>query len=207
MIHFAERRLAHFGLDTQNGSDLFQQSIYAILQGITGSGGRNPNTADLANRAAFQNYLRGVINSIAEGWARTFRREGKNTCSFDLITDGFADSANTRENVEFTDLKTQLFTRLRERAPARLLPTIDAWEKMPDGRIPRVTSRKHVCSVRQLAKQIVIELGFGPTESPGENPADFEEQPPRNSSGKPPLDNLRKFAKIGLMKKGTNAED
>ena len=177
MTHFAERRLAHFGLDLQSSNDLVQQAIFAILRGISGNGGRNPNPADLENRAAFQNYLRGVISSVAEGWARTHRREGKNTYAFDLIQESFTDPVNTQENLEFSDLKTELFSRLRERAPDRLLPTIDAWEKMPDGRIPCITSRKHVCSVRQLAKEIVLELGYGPTESPEDDPGDSEEQP------------------------------
>ena len=143
--------MAHFGLNFEDALDLYQQAVYAILHG------RNPNSADLADRDAFLNYIRGAINSVVEGWARTFRREGKKNCSLDLIPELVAP---VDTNVEFSDLKEQLFARLRRRAPARLLPTIDAWEKAPDGRIPCVTSRKHVFAVRQMAQRIAVELGM-----------------------------------------------
>ena len=100
-----------------------------------------------------------MINSIVEGWARTHHRNGH--CSLDVIQDIVA--APEAAQVEYQDLIVQLFTRLRQRAPARLLPTIDAWEQSPDGRIPCVTTRKHVCAVRRLAQQIVIDLGLAPT--------------------------------------------
>ena len=164
MIHFAQRRLAHFGLSNDldnDANDLFQQAIYAVLKGLDGKEGRKPNPQDVENEVSFQNYLRGVINSIAEGWARTYHREHKNEhCSLDLIQESIADVPDG--HIEYQDLKIQLFSRLRRQVPARLLSTVDAWEKAPDGRIPCVVSRKHVGAVRRIAQQIARDL-----EKPG----------------------------------------
>jgi len=158
LTSFAQRRLVHFGLPANRDEDLYQQALYVVLKGIAGQGGRNPGHEDVKTKDTFRNYIRGVINSIAEGWARTHHRNGH--CSLDLIQDIVA--AKEAAQVEYQDLIAQLFTRLRQRAPARLLPTIDAWERSPDGRIPCVTTRKHVCAVRRLARQIAIDLGLAP---------------------------------------------
>lgn len=169
MTHFAERRLAHFGLPTHQGEDVVQQALYAILKAQQGDGGRNPNPEDLESQAAFVNYLRGVVNSIAEGWARPLFRNPH--LSLDAVQEVVADPQVSQ--VEFRDLMVQMFVRMRERAPARLFPTIDAWEKSPDGRIPCVTCRKHVSAVREIARDILTKLGYMPQDEkpPGRLPS------------------------------------
>ena len=92
--------------------DLYQQALYVVLKGIAGQGGRNPGHEDVKTKDTFRNYIRGVINSIAEGWARTHHRNGH--CSLDLIQDIVA--AKEAAQVEYQDLIAQLFTRLRQRA-------------------------------------------------------------------------------------------
>ena len=160
LTQFARHRLAHFGMNLGEADDLYQHSISAVLTGGAKKRGRKPNSADLANRAAFQNYLRGVINSVVEGWARRHHRVTKRTHPLHPLESVLPTSPATWTQIEFTDMQAQLFGRLRKLAPARLLPTIDAWQKAPDERIPCITSRKHVCSVRQLAQQIAPALGL-----------------------------------------------
>lgn len=160
LIQFARRRLDHFGMNAGEADDLYQQAICAVLNGGAKKRGRKPNAADLATRGAFQNYLRGVINSVAEGWARKHHRVTKRTYPLHPMESVLPSSPGTWARIEFTDLQAQLFGRLRQLAPARLLPTIEAWQRAPDERIPCVTGRKHVCSVRRLAQQIAPKLGL-----------------------------------------------
>ncbi len=101
---------------------------------IAGQEGRNPGPEDLQTKDTFRNYIRSVINSIVEGWARTHHRNGH--CSLDVIQDIVA--APEAAQIEYQELLAQLFVRLRQRAPARLLPTIEAWEQSPDGRIAMI---------------------------------------------------------------------
>ena len=125
--------------------------------------GRKPNPGDLLSKDTFLNYVRGVINSIVEGWWRTSKTQHrKKHFSLDLIQDYLAAPKDSQ--VEFADLVAELFTRLRQLAPARLLPTIDAWEKAPDGKVPCVTSRKHAAAVKRLAQQIARDLGVTPAK-------------------------------------------
>jgi hypothetical protein len=154
--------MAKFGLDFQIADDLFNQAMCTVLRGMEdGDAGRKPNPEDLLSKDTFLNYLRGVINSVVEGWWRADRtRHRKDHCSLDLIQDYLAAPRDTQ--VEFADLNTQLFTQLRQRAHARLLPTINEWEQAPDGKIPCVTSRKHTAAVKLLARQIAVGLGFTP---------------------------------------------
>ena len=59
-----------------------------------------------------------------------------------------------------TDLREQLFPRLRACAPWRLKPTIDAWETVftESDRIPAPGHRRYVREVRGLAQEIILEL-------------------------------------------------
>ena len=160
LILFSRRRLAHYGMsnDLENeANDLLQQAICVVLKGIDGKDGRKPSDEDVESKEAFQNYMRGVINSIVEGWARTYHRERRYSHqSMDAIQEFFADVKHNQ--IEYQDLKEQLFTRLRRQIPGRLLQTVEAWERAPDGNIPCVVSRKHVCAVRKMAQQIAREL-------------------------------------------------
>ncbi|MGA2659369.1 MAG: hypothetical protein ABSH34_17835 [Verrucomicrobiota bacterium] len=181
LTRFAERRLGHFGLRDREPKELFHQAICSVLRGLSGDGGRRPNPRDMAGRDSGLNYLRGAINSVAEGWACTFYSEDENNCSLDALPEFLPAAADTLKSVEYADFVAELFKRLRQRAPARLLPTIDAWEKPPDGRIPIVTSRKHTAAVRRLARQIAIELGISPPKTkkpPGDAPGGSDSSPP-----------------------------
>jgi DNA-directed RNA polymerase specialized sigma24 family protein len=148
LTHFAAKRLCHFGVRTHDAEDLFQQAMYAIL-----SGGRQPAPRDLATQEAFKNYIRGVINSVSEGWSRAQHRT--HHCSLDLIGDTLESPT---ENHGLKDIKIQIFARMRQLAPERLSPTIDAWEQSPDGRVPVITSRKHSAAVNALARQAAKEI-------------------------------------------------
>jgi hypothetical protein len=170
LIHFSQCRIAHFGLTKIQAEELYQQALCSIIQGIhreeddkSKRKGRKPRPIDVQSRANFLNYVRGAINSIAEGWAR-LRKTGHhcslNHCSLDVIQDVVSAPADT--SVEFRELKSSLFSALRKRAPSRLLPTIEAWEQLPDGCIPCVTGRKHVIAVRKLAQKIARQLGYAP---------------------------------------------
>ena len=159
LVFFAQQRLAFFGLPTDLSDDLYQQSTVGVI-----SGTRHPRAQDLASQDAFLNYMRGVINSVAEGWSRkecsVTKEYRSNHCSLDVIQDMVAKPEADPQG--FKDLRETLFRRLRAEAPARLLPTIDAWEQCPDDRIPCITNRKHVYLVRQLAQKIARELEFTP---------------------------------------------
>jgi hypothetical protein len=162
LISFAKGRLAHFGIPTIRDEDLYQQSVCAVLRGIQGSkerkSGRNPRPQDTASKEAFIQYLRGVINSIAEGWARIEYRNPH--CSLDVVQAVIAAPKDVE--ADFREMKAMIFSRMRTAAHARLIPTIDAWEQAPDGRIPCVTSRKHVFAVRKLSQKIARDLGYAP---------------------------------------------
>ena len=172
LTHFAKRRLAHFGLDFQLADDLYHQVIYAVLRGVEDETGRKPNPQNLRSKKKFIEYLKGVVNSIVEGWWRTSRTQHKRDhCSFQLVEEFLV--VPQKAPIEFQDLQSQLFTRLRQQAHARLLPTINAWEQAPDGLVPCVTSRKHTAAVKVLARQIAQELGFTPGKKkpPGGRPS------------------------------------
>lgn len=56
--------------------------------------------------------------------------------SLDVIQDIVAEPEAVQ--IEYQELLAQLFARLRQRAPACLLPSIEAWEQLPDGRIAMI---------------------------------------------------------------------
>jgi len=71
------------------------------------------------------------------------------------------DGGASAKDAEWHDLRDQLFPRLRARAPKRLLPTIDAWEPVftQSDRIPAPGQRSYVREVRDLAKEVLSEIG------------------------------------------------
>ena len=173
LVYFAQSRLAHYGLPKDDSEDLYHQALASVMRGVNGhlltkepmehsraSKGRTPKPQDLASTEQFLNYLRGAINSIAEGWART-KFHKPDICSLNDMQESITTAEHNQ--TEFHDLRDTLFRRMRKVAHARLHPTIDAWEQAPDGRIPCVTSRKHVFAVRQLSQKIALELGLTPS--------------------------------------------
>lgn len=163
LIRFAYYRLKHFSMPVDWDQDLYQEATAAVVRGLEGieGEGRKPNAWALKDKENFNKYLKGAIRSIAEGWARTWRKtHQKQHDSADLMYEVLMSPH--RGQVEYLDLVSKLFNRLHQIAPARLLPTIVAWEQALDGNIPTVTSRKHTAAVKQLAQKILVEMGIVP---------------------------------------------
>jgi hypothetical protein len=163
LTEFAERRLAAKGQNPSAGEDVTQRALVAILQGLeSDQGGRMPRLVDIENKDSFLNFVRGAISSVIEamGRKRQFRNE------HETWEDGVAKSRDAvalspSQNAELSDLKEQLFPRLRARAPRRLMRTIDAWEAVftESDRIPAPVHRRYVTEVKGLAQEIISELG------------------------------------------------
>jgi hypothetical protein len=163
LTEFAERRLAVTGLNPSAGQDVTQRALSAILQGLeSDQGGRVPRLVDIENKATFLNFVRGAISSIMEamGRKREFRTEHRLWAdNVPASVDGTTLSPS--RNAELSDLRDQLFPRLRARAPRRLKRTIDAWEGVftESDRIPAPGHRRYVSEVKSLAREIISELG------------------------------------------------
>jgi hypothetical protein len=163
LTKFAERRLAAQGLNPTAGEDATQRALAAILRGLeTDQGGRVPRLVDIENKDTFLNFVRGAISSIVEamGRKRQFRAEHKPWEDAVAVTGG-PDTVLPSREAELSDLKAELFPRLRARAPRRLRRTIDAWESVfsESDRIPAPGHRRYVREVKTLAQEIVTELG------------------------------------------------
>lgn len=163
LTEFAECRLAALGLNPTAGEDVSQRALMAILQGLrTDQGGRVPRLVDLESKQAFLNFIRGAISSIVESMAR--KPESRNaytTLQSELAERIAGPLPSPQETAELNDIKRQLFPQLRARAPQRLQRTIDAWESVftESDRIPAPGHRSYVTEVRNLAKEIMSELG------------------------------------------------
>jgi hypothetical protein len=163
LTEFAERSLAAKGLNPSAGEDATQRALAAILRGLeSDQGGRVPRLVDIENKDAFLNFVRGAVSSIIEAMGRKqqFRNE------HELWQDGMAVSEpgsqlTPSQLAELSDLRDQLFPRLRAQAHRRLRRTIDAWEPVftESDRIPAPGHRSYVREVRELAQEIVTELG------------------------------------------------
>ena len=163
LAEFAECRLIVNGISPTNGEDVTQRALQLVLQGLeTDQGGRRPRLVDLTDKPAFLNYLRGIISSLVYGMTR---KSGFGAQCIWLEDDDTAeanhDNGASVRNMELSDLRDQLFPRLRARAPARLHPTINAWEAVftQTDSIPAPVRRKHVREVKDLAKKVLTELG------------------------------------------------
>jgi hypothetical protein len=162
LMIFAERRLTASGLNPSAGEDVTQRALMAIIKGLeSDQGGRVPRLVDLEDKETFLNFARGAISSSIEAMGRklVFRTEHK--LWNDEIEASPAAPVTPAKQAELDDLKDQLFTRLRARAPKRLRRTIDAWEKVftEADRIPAPGHRLYVAEVKDLAKEIITELG------------------------------------------------
>ena len=160
LAEFAECRLVALGVPPSWGQDVTQKAFQLVLQGLeTEQIGRRPCLEDLKDRLSFLNFLRGIISSLAH--AMTVKSWFK---AEQMLDDGapIPDEAgrSPAQRAEFSDLRDQLFIRLRKRAQPCLRSTIDAWESVFDesDRIPTPVSRKNGHEVRSLAKKILTEL-------------------------------------------------
>jgi hypothetical protein len=164
LTEFAECRLIVRGASPCIGEDVTQRALQQVLQGLeTDQGGRRPRLVDLEDKPAFLNYLRGAISSLVYGMTHKsgfgadceMRGDGEDPA---VCVD---DGGVCAKGPELNDLRVQLFARLRERAPKRLLPTIDAWESVFEhsDRIPAPGQRSYVREVRNLTKEVLSEIG------------------------------------------------
>jgi hypothetical protein len=164
LVAFAKHRLVALGAPSSCAEDIVQKAFEAVLRGLegTGKGSRNPRSSDIVDKPAFLNYLRGIISSLV--WAMTCKREFRigHRPWDEIYPPPQAGGQSPAEEAEWRDLQEQLFPRLRARAPRRLWPTIDAWEEvfLHSDRIPAPGSRKYVREVRNLAQEILWELGY-----------------------------------------------
>lgn len=163
LTRFAACRLASFGASPSGGEDVAQRAFLAVLQGLeTDQGGRRPRLVDVADEPSFENYLRGIVNSIAEGMTRTRKFGAQQTEWNDNLPCERPEAQSPSRDAQLSDLEGQLFQRLRERAPRRLIPTIDGWRSVfpYSDQIPSIRGRrKYVAQVRELAGTILSELG------------------------------------------------
>lgn len=162
LAEFAEHRLASQGLDPSLGEDVSQRALLTILRGLEkDQGGRVPRLVDIETKDAFLTYIRGAICSIVEamGRKRQFRIQHEPWKEEnEVATDTLATPAT---DAEISDLREQFFPRLRSLAPERLQRTIDAWESVFDetDRIPAKGHRRYVKEVRQIARDVIADLG------------------------------------------------
>lgn len=159
---FAESRLLHLGLSAGLAEDVVGKALAAVVSGAeTGRGGRKPRPEDVANKAAFLNYLRGVISSVAEAGTR---RQRYTTVPLDTPgkeKPALAGRPAPETDVEVRDYAFELFSRLRTRAPSHLQPTLAEWEAtfVWADRVPTIRSRRHAYELRKLAREVVAEIG------------------------------------------------
>ncbi len=163
LTEFAERRLAAKGLNPSAGEDVTQRALVAILQGLESDrGGRKPRLVDLDNKDSFLNFVRGAISSVVEAMGRKWQFRSDHVPWEDGIArTGEATALSPSRIAELSDLRDQLFPRLRARAPRRLMRTIDAWEEVftESDRIPAPVHRRYVTEVKGLAQEVITELG------------------------------------------------
>lgn len=163
LTEFAECRLAALGGSPSGAADVAQRAFLVVLKGLEmDQGGRKPRLVDVQDKPAFMNYLRGVVSSIAEAMTRRRRLIVKQKQWDDNQPCPERSGESPSQGAEMSDLEHKLFERLRERAPQRLMPTIDQWETIfrHSDRIPAVCGRrKYVSEVRHLAREILSELG------------------------------------------------
>ncbi len=191
-------------LSPDRAEEIAQDALATVLVGLGCDAGRHPKAHEVADKTAFRKYLYSVICSLTEAASR----KGAVRAPHEPV--GGTDAAGPhgsgvvvlrapeaeKEQVALRDLKRELFRRLRDQCPDRLLATVKAWEevfeyadRIPAGNRPR----KYVSEVRELAQQVATELGLSPRPSPGhrsrrpapavalEDPAAHDEAAPRAS--------------------------
>jgi hypothetical protein len=157
---FAECRLVQLGAPPAFGEDVTQRAFQAVLMGLAGNdAGRKPRMVDVTNKPAFMNYMRGIISSLL--YALTHKKEYRTVHQVWSDNTPISGQWSPANQAELSDLREQLFPRLRARAPRRLIPTINAWESvfLHSDRIPAPGQRKYVHEVRKLAQRVLVEIG------------------------------------------------
>ena len=155
---FAQRRLLSYYLPLLFVEDLPQDSIQDVIAGED----RHPTAENLANAAAFENYLRGIINSKVWGMSRRIRFEAMEPLpehgpAAKIVAPTPAQAAHQ------SDLKETLFKLLKKQASPRDLPTVEEWHETFDhtDRIPVVNgNRKATWRVRKIARKVATKLAL-----------------------------------------------
>lgn len=155
---FAQRRLLSYHLPLLFVEDLPQESIQDVIAGED----RHPTAENLANAAAFENYLRGIINSKVWAMSRRIRFEAMEPLpergpAAKVVAPTPAQAAHQ------SDLKETLFKLLKKEVAPSDRPTVEEWHKTFDhtDRIPVVNGRrKSTWRVRQLARKVAAKLNL-----------------------------------------------
>jgi hypothetical protein len=170
---FAEHRLARVGLDPNLGADIVQDALCAVLRGLNSAKvGRHPRPSDLEDKAAFVNYLRGVINSLVAVERRKDVHKF-NHCQLDGQEPRLSDDGRyprkeiegpvcVENDVDWRDLQNVFFSELRKRACPRLEAIISDWETVWrwSNRIPvPIPKRRLRKDIRLLARDVLDEIG------------------------------------------------
>ncbi len=131
LAKFAQNRLRQAGLVGTSSEDLVQRALHRVIAGATGRGGRHPRLIDLAESAAFLNYLRGVIRSLVD----TQRDLQENQFAHQTWEDDLAGGQTAEMTIgtinrelEFRDLVAVLHSRLKDRVPTRLHKILRDWK-------------------------------------------------------------------------------
>lgn len=155
---FAGRRLAHFRLALVFQDDLTGKALQAV---VVGAGdprtGRQPRPRDLASKAAFLQFLRGVVASTVEGYAR----RGEHRFRHLELEAAIPEAVESGESPAlWRDFQTQFFQRLRQQSSPVLGATLNEWERecSRTDHVPRISSPHHARAVRLLARNILRQL-------------------------------------------------
>jgi hypothetical protein len=156
LTDFARKRLVMVGLPYHLDEDIAQTAICDVL-----NGSRHPRAQDVQSIESFENYLRGIINSIVNKMRRKLTFEAQQEPN---IPEPSSIASPDFEAIQ-ADLKSKLFPLLKQRMAPRHMPTIEAWEAVFEytDRIPVIKGRrKYVAEIREVAQQIVQEMGYAP---------------------------------------------
>lgn len=163
---YAAGRLLQLGLNSEAAADSVHDAVLAVLIGLDGGrNGRHARPHDLQDLPSFCAFLKRTIKSIVTSAGRHHRcvpiipiddggDEGK-------IQLGFATSQRPDEDVEFLDLRDELFRRLRKRCPTQARRMAKAWQRefMWSDAIPlRGAHRQYRAQLREVARQILAEI-------------------------------------------------
>jgi hypothetical protein len=161
---FTRFRLGRVGLNPEDGEDIVQDALLAVLRGRKSSAtGRHPRRADLADSGAFIAYLHSVIGSLVEAERRCpeHRFVFASLEALLPLDTQHALFSTFDSSLELADLKNEFFRCLHRQAPSRLRDLVAAWNQhwQDCERIP-LLGRHRRCRVelRKLAAQALRKL-------------------------------------------------
>jgi len=169
---FAERRLGWLPRSRFSGEDAVQKALLSLIRGTrNGNSGRRPKMEHVRTKGAFLHYIRSATNSVIEGTRRNrellFIHESIHRTwdgEEEQTTVVLAAGTEPDADASLVDLKREFFLRLHRKAPPKLLPDIDEWEKsfFWADHVPYHRVRDHSRQVRVLAKRVLKDLAEDP---------------------------------------------